>query len=73
MARGCRNHAEYRFGGCSLFSRKEESSRCDTCGCVGDSVKRGYGRADADGGWCMAVGGWRTADGAFFKKKEMVC
>ena len=41
-------------------------------GKIRDSVKHGYGRADADGGWRMADGGWRMADGGggFKKKKE---
>ena len=30
------------------------------------TVKRGHGRANADGGWRMADSGRRTADGAFF-------
>ena len=43
-------------------------------GKIRDSVKHGYGRADADGGWRMADGGRRTADGGrrmgLKKKKE---
>ena len=40
------------------------------------TVKRGHGRANADGGWRMRTedGGWRTADGGrrmgLFKKKK---
>ena len=36
----------------------------------GESVKRGYGRADADGGWWMADGGWRMANGGWGLKKK---
>ena len=61
----CQNQHLHKASGLLAVGYKMCSHKRSTSS-LWDSVKRGYGRADADGGW-------RMADGAFFfffKKKK---